>query len=146
MKNKRRDFIKLTGITGLSIASGGLLNVFEAAGNNSNTLEKISAMENAIVKDKSSSIIGAYGSWAAGLNENKLPSLSFRNIDFTNVEAWKKIARNRLTERLAIPEIGGLPKVTVKKQHSYDGLHIEEVSWQLPYGPPTDAIILKPMN
>ena len=34
----------------------------------------------------------------------------------------------------------------VKKQYSYDGLHIEELSWQLPYGPVTDAILLKPEN
>jgi len=36
--------------------------------------------------------------------------------------------------------------VTVKKQYTYDGLHIEELSWQLPYGRQTDAILLKPEN
>jgi dienelactone hydrolase len=36
--------------------------------------------------------------------------------------------------------------VTLKKQYTYDGLHIEELSWQLPYGRPTDAILLKPAN
>jgi dienelactone hydrolase len=146
MKNKRRDFIKLTGMTSLGIASSSLFNIFGATLNNSNTLNNFSPVENPMANDRNSSIIGAYGKWAAGLNENKLPSLSFRKKDFTNVDAWKKIARNQLTERLAIPDIGGLPKVTVKKQYSYDGLHIEELSWQLTYGPPTDAIILKPMN
>ncbi len=34
----------------------------------------------------------------------------------------------------------------LKKQYSYDGLHVEELSWQLPYGPATEAILLKPMN
>ncbi|HQS52981.1 MAG TPA: hypothetical protein PLN99_13905, partial [Daejeonella sp.] len=38
------------------------------------------------------------------------------------------------------------PTVTVKKQYEYDGLHIEELSWQLPYGRPTEAILLKPAN
>ena len=47
---------------------------------------------------------------------------------------------------MAIPDIGATPKVTVKKQYTYDGLHIEELSWQLPYGRPTDAILLKPAN
>ena len=28
--------------------------------------------------------------------------------------------------------------------YEYDGLHVEELSWQLPYGPPTSAIFLKP--
>ncbi|MDB5261770.1 MAG: hypothetical protein JWQ14_1051, partial [Adhaeribacter sp.] len=35
---------------------------------------------------------------------------------------------------------------TVKKQYTFDGLHIEELSWQLPYGRPTEAILLKPQN
>ena len=26
----------------------------------------------------------------------------------------------------------------------YDGLHIEHLTWQLPYGPPTEAVFLKP--
>ena len=146
MKNKRRDFIKFTGMTGLGIASGGFLNGLGATINNFNTPESFSAATSAILNDNNTSIIGAYGKWAAGLTENKLPSLSFRKKEFTNVDTWKKLARKRLAERLAIPDIGGLPKVTVKKQYSYDGLHIEELSWQLPYGPPTDALLLKPMN
>ena len=39
-----------------------------------------------------------------------------------------------------------MPVVTVKKQYTYDGLHIEELSWKLPYGRPTDAILLKPAD
>jgi dienelactone hydrolase len=27
---------------------------------------------------------------------------------------------------------------------TYDGLHVEKLSWQLPYGPPTEAVFLKP--
>lgn len=145
MKNKRRDFIKFTGMTGLGIA-GGILNGFGATIDNFNTTENFLTATNTIMNDKNTSIIGAYGNWAAGLTENKLPSLSFRKKEFTNVDTWKKLARKRLLERLAIPDTGGLPKVTVKKQYSYDGLHIEELSWQLPYGPPTDALLLKPMN
>ena len=49
-------------------------------------------------------------------------------------------------ERMSIPDIGGMPKVTVNKQSNYDGLHIEELSWQLPYGRATEGILLKPEN
>ena len=146
MKNKRRDFLKLTGMTGLGLATGGLSNVFGATLNYSNAMEKESALKTAMVDDKNSSVIGAYGKWAAGLTGNKLPALSFRKKEFTNIGAWKKDARKRLAERLAIPDIGGMPIVTVKKQYAYDGLHIEELSWQLPYGAATDAILLKPIN
>jgi dienelactone hydrolase len=34
----------------------------------------------------------------------------------------------------------------VRRTYSYDGLQIEELVWQLPYGPPTAAILLKPAN
>jgi len=39
-----------------------------------------------------------------------------------------------------------MPKVKVSKQYTYDGLQVEELSWQLPYGRPTEAILLKPAN
>ena len=58
----------------------------------------------------------------------------------------ERLPRDRLTERLAIPDIGRVPEVTLKKQYEYDGLHIEELSWQLPYGRATEAILLKPVN
>src|ERR1700691_3672269 len=131
MKNKRRNFIKLAGMMGIGIA-GDLFNSFAEEIADHKTI------------NSSTSIIGAYGPWAAGLIADKLPSLSWRRKEYTELGFWKKLARQRLTERLAISNIGNLPKVTVKKQYVYDGLHIEEMSWQLPYGPPTDAIVLKP--
>ena len=131
-------------MTTLGIANGGFSNVFASTLNYSKMPENFSAMGNPT--NKNSSIIGAYGNWAAELNGNKLPALSFRKPEFDDIDSWKKSARKRLTERLAIPDIGGLPKVTLRKQYTYDGLHIEELSWQLPYGPATDAILLKPAN
>lgn len=132
-------------MTTLGLASG-LPNAFGTTLNYSPATENFSDMGTSIEPDKNSSIIGAYGKWAAGLNENKLPALSFRKEEFTNLHSWKKNARMRLTERLAAPDIESIPKVTVKKQYSFDGLHIEELSWQLSYGPATDAILLKPLN
>ena len=133
-------------MTTLGMASASFSNAFGTTLNYSEMPENFSDLEGPIVAGNTSSIIGAYGPWAAGLNENRLPLLSFRKHDFKGIDSWKKSARQRLTERLSVPDIGGLPKVTVKKQYTYDGLHIEELSWQLPYGPATDAILLKPMN
>jgi dienelactone hydrolase len=90
------------------------------------------------------SVIGPYGKWASSLTENQLPSLSFRRKEWSDLEKWHQAADRRVRERLAIPDIGGLPEVVVKKHYTYDGLHIEELTWQLPYGHPTDAILLKP--
>jgi dienelactone hydrolase len=98
------------------------------------------------LNDKDISIIGLYGAWASSLNEKRLPTFSFRSKEWQDVVSWQKLARQRVAERMAIPDIGDIPAVTVSKQYSYDGLHIEEISWQLPYGRPTEAILLKPLG
>lgn len=145
MKQKRRDFLKISGLIGIGIAGSNLLNVFGATFNDENKLPNMEPVENN-TDAAGLSVIGLYGSWAAGLNDNKLPSMSFRRNEFKNLEAWRNEAKNRLKERLAILDLGGLPKATVNKQYEYDGLHIEELSWQLPYGRATEAILLKPVN
>lgn len=92
------------------------------------------------------SVIGEYGPWAASLRRGALPSFSFRNERFADVEAWRASARKCVTDRMAIPDLGSTPKIKVNKQYDYDGLHIEELSWQLPYGRPTEALVLKPLK
>lgn len=89
-------------------------------------------------------MLGAYGPWAASLMRDDPAALSFRRTEWTDVESWRPLARQRLLDLLASPDTGGAPAVTIRRQSVYDGLHIEELSWQLPYGPPTQAIFLKP--
>jgi dienelactone hydrolase len=91
-------------------------------------------------------LIGPYGSWARSLNANKVPAFSFRNTDFSDIDAWRSRARHQLRSRLAMPDLMGIPKPTVNKEYNYDGLHIQELTWQLPYGRPTEGIVLKPQN
>jgi len=143
MKNKRREFLKQTALTSIGLSTG-ILNTF--ASDINNFIPLTSDMTNKKFDEQHLSVIGLYGPWAASLNENKLPSLSFRKKEFTNVDEWRKTARKRTMERMSIPNIRGMPKVNVNKQYTYDGLHIEELSWQLPYGRATEAILLKPEN
>jgi dienelactone hydrolase len=143
MKSKRRHFLKLTAAAGLGMSS----DLFKGFASITKNPPKSNLMgSNDLPDENGVSLIGLYGQWAASLTENKLPSLSFRRNEFQNVDAWRSKARERVKERLSIPDIGGLPKVNVKNKHNYDGLEIEELSWQLPYGRPTDAILLKPAN
>lgn len=97
------------------------------------------------MSDIQPNLIGAYGPWAAAQVDH-IPSLSWRQPHQTDLVAWQKAARNRLYERLAQPYTGLTPSVTVDRSYTYDGLHIEEMHWQLPYGPPTKAILLKPAD
>lgn len=100
-------------------------------------------MENRTSPD--GTLIGPYGQWAASLIA-KTPSLSFRRDEFYDPDEWRKIASERLLARMAIPDIGPQPPVNVVRRYSFDGLDIEELTWQLPYGRPTEAVLLKPQN
>ena len=145
MKNKRREFLKLTGLT---VAGGSILTGF--GNNNPNMMftgsNTSNDYDNTHTNTAEQSIIGLYGPWAASLIEKQLPSLSFRKKEYSNIETWRTSARKRLSERLGIPDVGKIPEVKVNKQYAYDGLSIEELSWQLPYGRATEAILMKPAN
>ena len=90
------------------------------------------------------SLIGAYGPWAAEIVGERPPRLSFRCGEWQAVDPWRAAARERLLALLAAPDAGGLPSVVCERRYTYDGLTIEELSWRLPYGPPTKALFLKP--
>jgi dienelactone hydrolase len=89
-------------------------------------------------------MLGSYGTWAAGLLPAELPALSFRQPRFKTLGSWRPKARARVLELLAQPDLGGAPRVRVDRRHLWEGLHLEELSWQLPCGPRTRALFLKP--
>ncbi len=88
-------------------------------------------------------MIGAYGEWAAKSMPDP-PRLSFRQPMFANVDAWRPVARARFRELLLGPGGAATPVATVQHHLEFDGLSIEHLQWQLPYGPPTEALVLKP--
>jgi len=47
-------------------------------------------------------------------------------------------------ERLAPPEVPKPKKVETVEALEHDGLHVERLRWRLPYGPATEAVLLKP--
>lgn len=141
MKTNRRQFLRYAGISGLSLSAAGEILAAPYIEPTIPTGMNLSPTHS----DSGTTLIGPYGNWAASLID-KIPSLSFRKDEFTDLDQWRKSARDRVIERLGIPDIGPAPSVKVNKQYNYDGLHIEELSWQLPYGRPTEAILLKPQG
>ena len=137
----------MSSLAGLSVAGHSALDAFppESTIDNPKTAD-LSMSTESQPDAETTSLIGLYGPWAVSLIEAKLPALSFRRNEWNDLETWRKAAKQRLVERMGIPDPGGLPKVTVHKQYVYDGLHIEELTWQLPYGRPTEGILLKPAN
>lgn len=129
----RRDFLKSTAILGgVSILPGSASGFMDATLVDS---EKIIANEK--------SIIGSYGPWASGLVEDP-PLLSFRNKDNGDLKKIKSQAISKTQELVSAPIISKIPEVKTDRKFINDGLEIEEISWQLPYGNRTRAILLKP--
>jgi dienelactone hydrolase len=141
MRQERRDFMKCGAFSVLGLAGE---KAFDAVTFGSNQPMSALVSEGSAVSNLS--VIGLYGSWAASLNGDKLPSFSFRNKRFAGIEAWRASARQRVMERMAIPDIGNTPTIRLDKEYVYEGLRIEEISWQLPYGRRTEALVLKPLN
>ena len=137
-KPTRRRFLRSTG---LGLAAAGFLPALGAFPDLNQP-----DMNPYFPDEGDSNLIGQYGAWAASRNGNRIPDLSFRQPKWKKPDKWRKTARKRVLERMAPPEIPGMPEVKVVRQFTYDGLHIEELTWQLPYGPPTEAVFLKPAD
>ena len=135
----RRKFISITsaGLCGLTLNSITASGVADSSVNQNFKVPEV-------VKDLN--LIGPYGNWASKSMQNNLPSYSFRRKKWTDLEVWRKEAKEQVLKRIAMPDLGGVPKATIQNQYQYDGLQIEEISWQLPYGRPAEAIVLKPAN
>jgi dienelactone hydrolase len=43
-----------------------------------------------------------------------------------------------------MPHLDRRPAVKVLRAFEYDGLYMEDLRWQFPYGPPTEAVFMKP--
>ncbi len=138
MENDRREFIKKSSLAGLGVFSGSLSNLHAQTPVTNPILPMNKTLE--------LNLIGSYGPWAKSLNLEQLPSLSYRNQGFSDLPSWKQTVSERVKERMGEVDLGAVPKVTIHQTLIYDGLICEEISYQLPYGNPTKAVILKPQN
>lgn len=138
MDKKRRQILKLSGLTALGFS----IKVDSHAASS----RLFTGRSKVIKMDSKLSIIGKYGEWVTQLKDKQLPKYSFRNSKYTVLKAWQKEAKQQVFDRMAVSEIAELPNVKITETLTYDGLHIEKLTWQLPYGRPTEAILLKPLN
>lgn len=138
----RRDFI---GVSTAGILSSASIKAFGQDNFSDGTHFSSDVSMNREYQEKTN-LIGAYGKWASETMKESQPSYSFRRKEWNNIETWRIAAKSRVLERIASPDLGKMPEVKVKNQFIHDGLQVEEISWQLPYGLPTEAIVLKPAN
>lgn len=92
-------------------------------------------------------VVGPYGNWLANHVLGGQPGkLSLRSGQWKDIDAWRTAARKRALECIAPVDFGKTPEVRVDSQHDYDGLHFKHLSWQLPGGPRSEAVLLRPVN
>ncbi len=90
-------------------------------------------------------MVGAYGPWLSERVLGEGPArLSFRTGKWKSLDEWRAPARERVWDCMAPVDLGGKPEVRVDATSEFDGLHIERLSWQLPGGPRTEAVFMKP--
>ena len=89
-------------------------------------------------------MIGVYGPWAASLVPETPGPLSLQQCPPGEFAARRAAARAHVTACMAPPPAPTGVTARMNRSFVYDGLTIEEISWQLPYGPPTHALVLKP--
>lgn len=91
------------------------------------------------------SLLGEYGPWVEQLVSAPAREHSFLNSPWEEVGEWSSQGRRLVDSLLVPPKIGTL-QVQILKRAILDGVAIEELSWSLPYGPPTKAYFLKPVH
>ena len=90
-------------------------------------------------------LLGEYGPWVEQLVSTPAREHSFLENPWEKVGEWSSQGRRLVDSLLVPPEIGKL-QVQVLNKAILDGIAIEELSWSLPYGPPTHAYFLKPVH
>jgi dienelactone hydrolase len=90
-------------------------------------------------------MLGEYGPWFAATVLGEGPArLSLRSGTWASTQAWREAGRERVRDLMAPVDLGGPPVARVDEAREFDGLHVERLSWQLPCGPRTEAVFLKP--
>ena len=142
-KPERRQFLKQAS-WGSAAAVSGLnalpISLVQAAQSAAPSKVEAASGPNAIGPN----MIGQYGAWAASIVGDGPARLSFRQERFKEVEAWRKVAHQRLMDCLEQPEKEPVQDVRVEPVAAEPGLVAERISWQLAYGPRTQAVLLKP--
>ncbi|MCC6510743.1 MAG: hypothetical protein IT423_16685 [Pirellulaceae bacterium] len=146
MELERRAFVKRTAIGGMAAWSAWAL-IDTAPDNQSGATfasEVTMQSTNSLPEDVVPNMIGGYGPWAANIVGDKPARLSYRQPQFQDIQQWRMQARSRLLDCLMQPDHQPIADVQVEQVGTVDGVAAERVSWQLPYGPRTQAMLLKP--
>ncbi len=137
----RRDFLKQASTVGASLAMASTSLPLLAEG-----AEVAVAAAATKATGVEPNMLGVYGPWAASIVGDQPARFSYLQDRFQEVNAWRSVAKERVLECLMQPEATKLKDIQVEPAQTLEDLSIERVSWQLPYGARTQAVVIKPKN
>ncbi|GHT68226.1 hydrolase [Spirochaetia bacterium] len=71
---------------------------------------------------------------------------SYLSPNRQDIPAWQKAGRNKLVELLSYNPPSCEMNPRILSRLSYDGLSVELIAYNEPFGPPTEGFFLKPLN
>lgn len=89
-------------------------------------------------------MIGTYGPWAESLLPDRPGPLSLQHCPPEEFALRRTAAKARVLVCMAPPVPPEVGAAEVVRRWEHDGLAIEAVTWRLPHGPATEALVLKP--
>ncbi|MEW5815107.1 MAG: prolyl oligopeptidase family serine peptidase [Spirochaetota bacterium] len=89
-------------------------------------------------------LAGCYGNWLDTLLSSKPKTYSLLHPKWNDIQAWKEEAIKLFLQFVNPPNYSVQTEVETLETYVYDGLEIEKLEWQLPYGKKTQAFFLKP--
>lgn len=90
-------------------------------------------------------MLGDLSKWLDEQLTLEIPHYSFLHEKYDDITRWKQEAKHIFKHYIAAPHFE-VPQVEVLSTTHYDNLHIEKLTWKLPFGPPTEAYFLKPID
>jgi dienelactone hydrolase len=88
--------------------------------------------------------IGIYYDLAHMVHSGHTPSLSYLSRDWPEVEVWRNMARGKVFELLAFNPPNTPLNPIVESATSHEGVVVEAISYDMPYGPRTKGFFMYP--
>ena len=91
-------------------------------------------------------LLGNYAAMAESIADSCRYPFSFLAEEWDDIAIWQRLVRGKVFDLLSYnPPRTALNPRTLKT-FEYDGVQVELVAWDQPFGPPTEAFFIKPLG
>jgi dienelactone hydrolase len=91
-------------------------------------------------------LLGNYSEMAEKIADSCRYPFSFLAEDYDDIAIWQRLIRGKVFDLLSYNPPRTPLNSKILKKFEHDGVQVELVSWDQPFGPPTEAYFLKPLG